>query len=336
MWAWARRRGSLPETAPNPWEGAPVPGRDLPRDRVLTGEEIGLVWVARQRPASDPAWAVAALPHADAGAARGSHGDDLERGGARPLHLDPACRPQQELQAACRAPGRAGPRRTPRASCGRGRRRTAGADPWLGGARFPPHRRHRAGRAGVPRMSWIGCSNTSGGPSAASRPSTSAASFWRSAATLSTCGPRTSSPAPVTARQRRTSRRWPPAPSELRVGQPGTGGSASGGGKTENPPGRLRGGVARGRRRGALTPKKDRLPRGSGKGCQEELRDVMRELVSLELPCRITARTWPEASRAEAGKRLVAFSGVRRIERVARFRAFKNAKQIIELGVIQK
>lgn len=46
MWRWAQRRGTLPETIGNPWETAPAPGRDVPRDRVLTDEELGLVWGA--------------------------------------------------------------------------------------------------------------------------------------------------------------------------------------------------------------------------------------------------------------------------------------------------
>ncbi len=46
MWAWAQRRGSLPEAIRNPWETAPAPGRDVPRERVLTGAEIGLLWQA--------------------------------------------------------------------------------------------------------------------------------------------------------------------------------------------------------------------------------------------------------------------------------------------------
>jgi len=44
MWGWAQRRGSLPESVPNPWTNAPAPGRDVPRDRVLSDEEIGLIW----------------------------------------------------------------------------------------------------------------------------------------------------------------------------------------------------------------------------------------------------------------------------------------------------
>lgn len=46
MWGWAQRRGTLPENAPNPWENAPAPGRDVPRERVLSDDEIGLVWRA--------------------------------------------------------------------------------------------------------------------------------------------------------------------------------------------------------------------------------------------------------------------------------------------------
>lgn len=46
MWGWAQRRGTLSEAVRNPWEMAPVPGRDTPRDRVLTAVEIGLVWCA--------------------------------------------------------------------------------------------------------------------------------------------------------------------------------------------------------------------------------------------------------------------------------------------------
>jgi integrase len=46
MWGWGSRRGTLPEDAANPWEKTPAPGRDIPRDRVLTDEEIGLVWNA--------------------------------------------------------------------------------------------------------------------------------------------------------------------------------------------------------------------------------------------------------------------------------------------------
>jgi integrase len=46
MWGWALARGSLPEGAANPWEHAPAPGRDVPRDRTLTDVEIGLVWNA--------------------------------------------------------------------------------------------------------------------------------------------------------------------------------------------------------------------------------------------------------------------------------------------------
>ena len=46
MWGWAQRRGTLPENAPNPWENAPAPGRDVPRERVLMPGELGLVWRA--------------------------------------------------------------------------------------------------------------------------------------------------------------------------------------------------------------------------------------------------------------------------------------------------
>ncbi|NKE46077.1 integrase family protein [Roseomonas frigidaquae] len=46
MWAWALRRGTLPEGAANPWEHAPAPGRDVPRERVLGAEEVGHVWRA--------------------------------------------------------------------------------------------------------------------------------------------------------------------------------------------------------------------------------------------------------------------------------------------------
>ncbi len=46
MWGWAQRRGTLPEAAANPWEHAPAPGRDVPRERVLAAEEVGLVWRA--------------------------------------------------------------------------------------------------------------------------------------------------------------------------------------------------------------------------------------------------------------------------------------------------
>ena len=46
MWRWALARGSLPEGGRNPWEDAPAPGRDVPRDRTLTDAEIGLVWSA--------------------------------------------------------------------------------------------------------------------------------------------------------------------------------------------------------------------------------------------------------------------------------------------------
>jgi len=46
MWAWAQRRGTLAEDARNPWEHAPAPGRDVPRERVLSAEEVGHVWRA--------------------------------------------------------------------------------------------------------------------------------------------------------------------------------------------------------------------------------------------------------------------------------------------------
>jgi integrase len=46
MWGWAQGRGTLPDGAANPWEHAPVPGRDVPRDRVLSDDEIGHVWRA--------------------------------------------------------------------------------------------------------------------------------------------------------------------------------------------------------------------------------------------------------------------------------------------------
>jgi integrase len=46
MWGWAQRRGTLPETIGNPWETAPAPGRDVPRDRVLTDDDLGSVWRA--------------------------------------------------------------------------------------------------------------------------------------------------------------------------------------------------------------------------------------------------------------------------------------------------
>jgi integrase len=46
MWAWAQRRGTLPEGTPNPWEHAPAPGKDVPRDRVLSAEQVGEVWRA--------------------------------------------------------------------------------------------------------------------------------------------------------------------------------------------------------------------------------------------------------------------------------------------------
>ncbi|MGG5823954.1 tyrosine-type recombinase/integrase [Falsiroseomonas sp. HW251] len=46
MWRWARDRGTLPDTNGNPWETAPAPGRDRPRERVLNGDELGQVWRA--------------------------------------------------------------------------------------------------------------------------------------------------------------------------------------------------------------------------------------------------------------------------------------------------
>lgn len=46
LWGWAQRRGTLPEGAPNPWEHAPSPGRDVPRERVLDAAETGIVWRA--------------------------------------------------------------------------------------------------------------------------------------------------------------------------------------------------------------------------------------------------------------------------------------------------
>ena len=46
MWGWALARGSLPEGTPNPWENAPAPGKDVPRDRTLTPAETALVWNA--------------------------------------------------------------------------------------------------------------------------------------------------------------------------------------------------------------------------------------------------------------------------------------------------
>jgi integrase len=46
MWRWARDRGTLPDDRPNPWEAAPAPGRDRPRERVLNDEELGHVWRA--------------------------------------------------------------------------------------------------------------------------------------------------------------------------------------------------------------------------------------------------------------------------------------------------
>jgi integrase len=46
MWGWAQRRGTLPEGALNPWEKAPAPGSDVPRERVLDAGETGEVWRA--------------------------------------------------------------------------------------------------------------------------------------------------------------------------------------------------------------------------------------------------------------------------------------------------
>jgi integrase len=49
MWQWAQRRGTLPETSANPWINAPAPGRDVPRDRVLTDDEVTAVWTGAGR-----------------------------------------------------------------------------------------------------------------------------------------------------------------------------------------------------------------------------------------------------------------------------------------------
>jgi integrase len=46
MWGWAIGKGLLPEGAPNPWEAAPAPGKDVPRDRVLNDEELACIWNA--------------------------------------------------------------------------------------------------------------------------------------------------------------------------------------------------------------------------------------------------------------------------------------------------
>lgn len=46
MWGWANAKGLLPEAAANPWESAPAPGKDVPRERVLSDDEMGLVWRA--------------------------------------------------------------------------------------------------------------------------------------------------------------------------------------------------------------------------------------------------------------------------------------------------
>lgn len=48
MWSWARLRGSLPDYQGNPWEAAPAPGRDVPRERVLGSQELGFVWRATE------------------------------------------------------------------------------------------------------------------------------------------------------------------------------------------------------------------------------------------------------------------------------------------------
>jgi len=48
MWGWAQRRGTLPEGKPNPWLNAPAPGEDIPRDRVLVDDELGLIWRAAE------------------------------------------------------------------------------------------------------------------------------------------------------------------------------------------------------------------------------------------------------------------------------------------------
>lgn len=46
MWRWAGDRGTLPDAQTNPWETAPAPGKDVPRERVLTADELGHVWRA--------------------------------------------------------------------------------------------------------------------------------------------------------------------------------------------------------------------------------------------------------------------------------------------------
>lgn len=46
MWGWAQRRGTLSENKANPWENAPAPGIDVSRDRVLSADELGMVWRA--------------------------------------------------------------------------------------------------------------------------------------------------------------------------------------------------------------------------------------------------------------------------------------------------
>ncbi|WP_426958318.1 tyrosine-type recombinase/integrase [Muricoccus radiodurans] len=43
MFGWARGRGMLDA---NPFEGVPAPGKEIPRERVLTPEEVGLIWRA--------------------------------------------------------------------------------------------------------------------------------------------------------------------------------------------------------------------------------------------------------------------------------------------------
>jgi integrase len=48
MWTWGRLRGSLPDGQSNPWEAAPAPGKDVPRERVLSAEELGFVWRAAE------------------------------------------------------------------------------------------------------------------------------------------------------------------------------------------------------------------------------------------------------------------------------------------------
>ncbi len=42
-YAWAGKRGSV---VGNPFEGVPMPGRDVPRDRVLTPSEVAEIWAA--------------------------------------------------------------------------------------------------------------------------------------------------------------------------------------------------------------------------------------------------------------------------------------------------